>query len=672
MTDFERSRQQVSTARKVLSDATQLRIRRVCALAKAREELEKQRREYKVDHAVVKAADKKYQDALKDLNAARISENTARDSLNKRLMGLAEPEDAIASLQSDYPIVMLPVRMETRFVRFSQPRVRHGEPNQVGELWVRIYPDGIMSDMHEPLLSDIELQAGRDYWETAWRNADEQDAWTALVSEVGAARAAWIVEQCKPTNMKAFPTEPITTSVIPEPRPVFDELETRPANSRRAPIARLLPDRWVVQAYPDVGISEEERNKYRVTSKPVKEPLALSFAFDGDAMNATDREQLSDNLKVDKDIKWTLDFDEAEDVGMAVRIPLIERDFNKGFSRVLVLGVNTSLSPQESAEQLNQLLENHRYTRGFAFVKQGTATNSTVGKESGYPPPDPRATESFRVERGGPLTQSGSDGALFMKALGLSTSAADHVAGADRDEQVSARAMACALWPATLGYFMKQMMASEIDAPAQAVELADETIEQLRTHFLNYVRGRGPLPAFGVGDVPYGILPVSTLGSGSVPGLGGVPGTPPRIAEDAVGLDKHMPTILWQLRQSMTNLAEQYAPRVGKSANPDTDLMNTFRMHASSREIYIRPAVGEATVENMAGFAGAGGDADKIHEPININDPINLGGPIEFLAKGLTLKSLFELDDSFPDVIGGAERDGINTPIGPDEGGRDG
>ena len=64
------------------------------------------------------------------------------------------------------------------------------------------------------------------------------------------------------------------------------------------------------------------------------------------------------------------------------------------------------------------------------------------------------------------------------------------------------RDMLTALWPATLGYFLSQMMAS-VFTPAQ--------IETARQYVLANAIPRGPLPAFSVGKTPYGVLPVTSL-----------------------------------------------------------------------------------------------------------------------------------------------------------------
>ena len=83
------------------------------------------------------------------------------------------------TLDPAYPIALLPARLETRFAGSL--------------LQVRIFPDDIWADTHEPELTAQERADGNAYLAAkASGLAAEQAAWGVLVSRWTAPRAAWI------------------------------------------------------------------------------------------------------------------------------------------------------------------------------------------------------------------------------------------------------------------------------------------------------------------------------------------------------------------------------------------------------------------------------------------------------------------------------------------------
>src|SRR5215207_10144563 len=85
------------------------------------------------------------------------------------------------------PAVLFPARLETRF--FPQPDGGY-------ELRIRVYPDKIHIDSHEPELTPEELKWGRHFWEQTWRAGDDAErrkaAWRQLADRFDPPRASWV------------------------------------------------------------------------------------------------------------------------------------------------------------------------------------------------------------------------------------------------------------------------------------------------------------------------------------------------------------------------------------------------------------------------------------------------------------------------------------------------
>ena len=487
-----------------------------------------------------------------ELEQARAAIASAQSELSDRLAEWLSQgaEDDLARLSADFPVLLFPVRLETRFDTPS---------GQSPALKLRIYPDTILAEAHEPLLTREEYQVGVAYWGTAW--TDEAQAWRELVRQTRPQRAAWIVLVTRPTNLDERP--------LGEPH--VPEVELRTESWDRPTETRLLPDRWLVLAY------RQGHEVLRALSRPVQQPLAVGFdpqAPLGEAIDVS-----GDGLRLDPQLAWTVDFARAEEIGMAISIPLDALDLQRGFDRLLVFGVKGSLSPEASQAALERLFESHHYSAGMALVAQGTPTNNTEATPSSYPPPDPDGTHSFTVERGRRLDTENGDGARLTRVLGLPASLLAHIEGADRTEQVVARAMNVALWPATWGYFLKHMMAPHV---------GEDAIRDARQHFVEFVCGRGPLPALRVRGQPYGVLPVSSLQRWQA-------------RPDAAGAAAQLPGLL---RRCYLIWAEQVGnvPRVGRSQDADADLLAILGMDASTRQVRARRVHGPDFQRNLLAF----------------------------------------------------------------------
>lgn len=507
---------------------------------------------------LVQAREGKRSEAKLARAGLRKARDTTRDRLGQWLPDSAGNE--AARLTAQYPIALLPVRLETRFDRGVER-----DPDRPPRLLVRIYPDEIAGSSHDPTLTPAQYDAGIAFWTAAWDATKEALAWRTLVGLYPSARAAWIVRETEPLNIATRGTG------VPQ----FKPPATQPSIWMRAVESHVLPDRWHVRCVRGARVLD-------AFSAAVRDPLALSVDPGADATDPAEVKDLSGKgLALDTDAAWMLDFAAALTAGMALEIPLNREDLAAGFDEVIAVGLKGSLSPTESAERFATLLDGHHYTRGFAFVPQGTPTNNTSEARSGVPPEDTGGAHSFPIERGVTLNVTGGSGRRFTSALGLRDTLTEHIEFANLDEHQPARDMAEALWPCTLGYFLRQMMHPVFGMP---------DIDQAHRWFSQRVRARGPLSAFRVGNVPYGVLPAIALSQWQ-----------PRPDADAVerGLGPGL-----QMAVPIWSAATKDVPRVGRTNDADSDLLQTLGLDASSRLVRIRAALGPTAQINLFGFLG--------------------------------------------------------------------
>ncbi|MGA2804901.1 MAG: hypothetical protein ABSF89_10995 [Acidimicrobiales bacterium] len=493
-------------------------------------------------------------------------------------------------LPARVPLLLLPVRLETRFVNAattgtSENTAAENTATEVDlaqivvnrptglELLIRVYPDTISTSSFEPELTSAEITAGTSYWQTGWGSTasdPRRDAWTTLANQFGAPRAAWVAATMTPTNLGGT-----------DAAPAFPSPATRASSYEKAPTAEALPQHWTV-------VLHNGTTSRTVQGGPITPGLAVGFTpHDG---------QLPDGLSVDAGMRWLVDFAEAEQVGMGIRVPLAASE-RAGFDRVYVFGVCDAPDDAPGQAQLAGLLTAHRFTDGFALVPQGAPTNNTSDASSAFSTADPNQAISYAVEADGDLaTDPAADGPTLAATLRLPTGTFSHIRYADGTGGQNSADMVTALWPATLGYFLDQMMDPVFTAAQR------ETIRQFTR---DYVRPRGPLAAVRVGATPYGILPTTSLAA--------VLAAEPTTSRLGSSNDR--------ARNALAQLAERLlpswdngisaVPHIGASSDPDADLAQVLGMDASSLDYRGRRVVGDDLLWNMLVFANPGPPSEE-------------------------------------------------------------
>jgi hypothetical protein len=584
--------QQIEAARKALADALQQRDTLLQQRAASQSVAASAARKLAPDDGRLRELNQAAAQADRDWRESHDAVTSGQSTLQNlvaQFIGQAGDGD-FRALSTQYPIALFPVRIETRFqVVTDNPRLQ-----------IRVYPDEILADSHESSLTQQEIDAGHAYWTASWPIGETLEAWQALISTRSPQRAAWI----------AIKTQPVNWAAHPAGIPAFKDPPLRPDVWTRGVEARALPDRWIAQAY------RGGRLIHQAIGPAIVEPLVLTLNPNANPADKVD--PYGDGFTIAKELQWTIDFDAAHAVGMAFEMQIEPSEIELGFDRLLVFGVKPSATPDANAASLGELFDNHHYARGLAFVKQGTPTNNTSGQPSGFPPPDPNGAISFAVERNDQNLTADSDGVRFMQALGLSPDAAAHLADAGITEQVPARAMNQALFPVTMGYFLEQMMAPQF---------GDNVVDAAREFFQEHLRARGPLPAFRVGAVPYGILPVSSLNAWF----------PDRETSSA---EHNLPDLLRHLLPYWLSAINQ-APHVGQTADPDGDMAKILAMEASAREVWVRSFAGKTLVANAIAMFGVLPQTIflEVQALITANVLASLGHP-EWIVRAMELMNL--------------------------------
>ncbi len=403
------------------------------------------------------------------------------------------------NLKKGIPVLMLPVRIETRFLPTKKPT----------SLKIRVFPDRIFMNEHETKLTKDEYKSGKKFWKDLAKfegsdNYEEnrKQAWGWLVSIMGTARAAYVAQK---TENKNIPSS-----------------QLREDNDYTVMTSKLLPDYWFVVGYKG--------------SKRILE--TVSSAIDPDlcfSPNLQNAEEIPTDLSVDPAIKWMVDFDEAKNKGMGVEVSLTD-DMQNGFDKLYVLGIkikdkDANLTPKKAAKYFADTLNNHFYTEGAGFVPQGMPTNNTEEVNTGWSAfaedleavwhrsfTEKDTNKTTTPETDTDLTCSGAmipnnDTSISEKdknynileqALGLQqNSILKSFEYREGFEQKAMQAMNTALWGVTLGEYLQSLLSTE-----KKSLLSSEEISYVQDWTQTYVKGGASLPTIRIGETPYGILPI--------------------------------------------------------------------------------------------------------------------------------------------------------------------
>lgn len=281
-------------------------------------------------------------------DALRATLQADRDALLKTTTITGDPLGA-GLLDPRTPLALLPVRLETRY--------------RGAELLVRIYPDDLHVDAHDPGVTDVERSAWTRFRKIVERSADlppMRAAWLQLARDLGTQRALYLASH---RDLSGLPD--------------------RPPGYARAPRAALLPERFVAHVWLDGQLEDPQARPLRaVAAAPVREPLALG----PDPAAAG----IAGEGSLDADSAWMTAFAAAEAAGMALRVAL--PDTRSRVARLIVLGVRGSADAAVTADAWDAHLRGQDATGGLSLPPPGSATNALPGERPLFAArPDPEA-----------------------------------------------------------------------------------------------------------------------------------------------------------------------------------------------------------------------------------------------------------------------------------------
>lgn len=481
---------------------------------------------------------------------------------------------------SDLPVLLMPVRLETRFV--STKHLVGGKEKIKNELWVRIFPDEIFLNSFEPKLTEEELTDRKRYLFDLQNteNTTRENLWQILVNKYGVYRAAWLIHA--------------EEKYVNPNHSDFEGLQSE--ETAQDFIFQWLPDNFHLYLYKPNG------------GKPtIEKGIEIPITIDRAGLKVLEGEENWLNTFYDRDGKK----ESAINKGMGVKIEL-EEDIQH-FEKIIAIGLrDDEVAP--SAEVVQELLKSHQHTHGFSFLEYGTPTNNLGKKKSGFSSRDefdakgsfdrtfnqaiPKATpleiiastEEYErkltelvtkikaIEKNdlpNLIENNVTYAEQFAKGLGFDLKEFGQIAQADQQMPRLNYLIQKATWFALGGQVLQQLFGSNISPNAH---------EFIWEFYFKYVQNRGPYPAIKIGDLPYGVLPVTNW----------------RKIFEKTSLHVEGTTLQEKLKWFLANFAEswlkmaknrqsnKFVPRMEDTLSPDTELVSMLSMEPVSSSFQLR------------------------------------------------------------------------------------
>ncbi len=287
-------------------------------------------------------------------------------------------------------------------------------------------------------------------------------------------------------------------------------------------------------------------------------------------------------------LRWLTEPEEARTAGMLLTVRDADLSsgagLGAGLDELIVLGVDSTQSPDGGAGDLARLLAAHLYGDGLSFVPQGTPTNNTAETPSGHSSAPAALAGALDPAATVPGDLTWSAGARLAAALGIAPAPLAGAPGAGVSEHAVASALIDATWEATAGTYLGRLL-----RPVGRIRpmISDADIDQLRVWASAHLFASGPLPLVRIGRQPYGLLPVVNPASYRPP-------AGDRAAEMVAGTTAKLRR--WWVQGSRA------VPRLDRTTDLDATLVDLLQRAPVAATARFRRALPRGAVANVVGL----------------------------------------------------------------------
>ena len=411
----------------------------------------------------------------------------------------------------------------------------------------------------------------------------------ALVAAVGAARAGRTHLRLRAFQSRRQPAAPLTKSgvalsvafVVFPPDPV-----TTLQSWSQAPQVRQFPDRFVVLGYSGThanpGGDRRPRDAAALYAGPILRLIRPSIRLPASIPTDAD-------LYVPDQLQWMVDFDRAVAAGMGDGDSAHRRASSRQDSPACWCSdCSSAPPPADGPAALQELLAHHQWSRsGFFLVPQGTPAHNTTGADAGSTPRAMMPTRASTTARIGlcsrPSPTRCKEGWSVAGRVSRSRSCLRRRRARQRgSDQMQARAMQTALWPATLGLLDANAVHAESGDNVHLLGQRHRADARLLHLVTSPAAARCPRSASAGSPTAFCPAPLSRASRGIAKTPGAQRASPelPGIALQPAAAD----------RRRLDGDEPAVPPIVGKAGDPHQTLLDILALNPSSVEYYSRNA----------------------------------------------------------------------------------